>query len=79
MRQGGTGLPPPPPLLQSCIGLLRNLVFVISQNFPEVFNFVFREIFLEFWENLNYFAKLEENFAKHEIKKFVKNSQNYKN
>ena len=56
MRQGCTS--PPPPLLQSCIGLLRDIVFVILRNFHEIFNLVFREIFLEFRENQNYFAKI---------------------
>ena len=31
----------PPPSLQSCIGLLRNFIFVISRNFHEIFNCVF--------------------------------------
>ena len=59
----------------------KNLVFVISRNFREIFNFVFREIFLEFCKIKIYFrfAKLKENFAKHEIKNFVKISRNYKN
>ena len=49
--------------------------------FREIFNFVFREIFLEFCKIKIYFrfAKLKENFAKHEIKNFVKISRNYKN
>ena len=42
----------PPPSLQSCTGLLRNFVFVISRNF------VFRKIFLEFCKNQNYFVKI---------------------
>ena len=42
---------------------------------------MFREIFLEFCKIKIYFrfAKLKENFAKHEIKNFVKISRNYKN
>ena len=52
--------------------------------FSRIFNFVFREILLEFCKNsklfrktrnfdkiIFHFAKLEENFVKHEIKNFV--------
>ena len=86
MCQSCTG-PPGPPSLQSCIGLLQKFVFLILRNFHTIFNFVFREIFLEFCENQNYlskfhvlqtfdeiifnFAKLEEKFTKHEIKNFA--------
>ena len=44
IRQSCTG-PPLPPSLNSCIGLLRNFVFVILQNFHKIFNFVFAKFF----------------------------------
>ena len=76
LRQGCTGLPPPlTPVLHRAAAKVG---FVISQNFHEIFNFVFRVIFLEFCENQNYFkiivnfTKLEENFKKHEIKDFAR-------
>ena len=47
-------------------------VFVISWNFRKIFNFVFREIFLEFREILrktkSKFGRKFRNLAKHEIK-----------
>ena len=77
-----------PPSLNSCIGLLRNFVYVISRNFHEILNIVsakfssnfakIKIILTKFCVLRNFakisfnFAKLEENFAKHEIKNFVK-------
>ena len=47
-------------------------VFVISRNFHEIINFVFREIFLEFREisqnTKSKFGRNFRNFANHEIK-----------
>ena len=40
--------PASPPSLNSCIRLLRNFAFVISQNFHKIFNFVFANISLNF-------------------------------
>ena len=71
--------PPPPPSLQSCIGLLRNFVFVISRNFHEIFNLCSAKIkiILSKFCVLQNFDKIIFNFA--EIGgKFCK-TQNYEN
>ena len=56
------------------------------QKICEIYNFVFCVIFLQFREIkiifvkiILIFAKFEENLAEHEIKNFMKISQNYKN
>ena len=77
------------------VGLLRNFHFRNFAKFCEIFNFMFREIFLKFREIKNYCVKISRNtkfcqnnfdfceirgkFRENEIKNFVEISQNYKN
>ena len=76
--------PPPPPLTPILHRFAAKLSFCNFVKFSRISNFVFREIFLEFCKNsklfrktrnfdkiIFHFAKLEENFAKHEIKNFA--------